>query len=131
MRVDICGRCEHETAEKFSEYCSTCYLGSKFEAKHNASRHDEIDALCYGYYTHEAIKRKRVQDTLRNRLPEIKDVIFNDPATIVFWGDGTKTVVKVRSGDNFDKEKGLAMAITKKALGNTGKYYETIKEWID
>lgn len=62
-------------------------------------------------------------------LPEIKDVIFNAPATIVFWEDGTKTVVKAQEED-FDPEKGLAMAISKKALGNEGNYYETIKKWM-
>lgn len=59
---------------------------------------------------------------------EIDRVIFNDPATIVFWKDGTKTVVKATNED-FDPEKGLAMAITKKALGNKGNYFETIKKW--
>lgn len=63
-------------------------------------------------------------------LPEIADVIFSGPATIVKWKDGTKTVVKCSKGDNFDPEKGLAMAITKKALGNKGNYYETIKKWM-
>ena len=62
-------------------------------------------------------------------LPEIKDVIFNPPATIVFWEDGTKTVVKAQ-GENFDPEKGLAMAITKKALGNNGRYYKILKKWM-
>ena len=57
----------------------------------------------------------------------IKDVIFNDPATIVFWSDDTKTVVKCQEGDIFDKEKGLAMAISKKFFGNKGSYYETFK----
>ena len=56
------------------------------------------------------------------RIPEIKNVIFNDPATIVFWEDGTKTVVKCQDGDEFDPEKGLAMAIVKKAYGNKGNY---------
>lgn len=63
-------------------------------------------------------------------LPEIADVIFNGPATIVQWTDGTKTVVKCSKGENFDPEKGLVMAITKKALGNKGNYYETIKKWM-
>lgn len=57
---------------------------------------------------------------------DIKNVIFNPPATIVFWADGTKTVVKAH-GEEFDPEKGLAMAISKKALG-TG-YYPEIKKW--
>lgn len=59
----------------------------------------------------------------------IKNVIFNDPATIVFWKDGTKTVVQAYN-DEFDPEKGLAMAIAKKALGNKGNYYNTIKKWL-
>lgn len=63
-------------------------------------------------------------------LPEIADVIFSGPATIVRWTDGTKTVVKCSKGENFDPEKGLVMAITKKALGNKGNYYETIKKWM-
>lgn len=60
---------------------------------------------------------------------EIKNVIFNNPATIVFWSDGTKTVVKAEN-EPFDPEKGLAMAIAKKALGNEGNYYNEFKKWI-
>lgn len=61
---------------------------------------------------------------------EIKKVIFNDPATIVLWRDGTKTVVKCQDGEIFDKEKGLSMAIAKKALGNKGNYYDVFKKWL-
>lgn len=60
--------------------------------------------------------------------PEIKNVIFNDPATIVFWEDGTKTVVKCEN-EEFDKEKGLAMAFMKKMLGNKGRYFNEVKKW--
>lgn len=61
---------------------------------------------------------------------KIKKVIFNDPATIVFWGDGTKTVVKCQEGDTFDKELGLAMAICKKHFGNKGRYNNEFKKWV-
>jgi hypothetical protein len=61
----------------------------------------------------------------------LKDVIFNPPATIVFWGDGSKTVVKCQNGEPFDPEKGLAMAIMKKTYGNTGRYYEVVKEFTE
>lgn len=54
---------------------------------------------------------------------EIKKVIFNNPATIVFWADGTKTVVKAKNED-FDPEKGLA-------LGNKGSYFNKIKRWTN
>ena len=65
-----------------------------------------------------------------NAIPAIKNVIFNDPATIVFWSDDTKTVVKAQPGDKFDPEKGLAMAISKKVLGNKGNYYKTFDKWL-
>ena len=52
----------------------------------------------------------------KNGCNPIKKVIFNDPATIVFWKDGTKTVVKRQEGAKFDPEKGLAMAISRHYL---------------
>lgn len=71
-----------------------------------------------------------VAELHRKMALEIKKVIFNNPATIVFWMDGTKTVVKAANED-FDPEKGLAMAIAKKALGNEGNYFNKIKEWTE
>lgn len=59
----------------------------------------------------------------------IKKVKFNPPATIVFWTDNTKTVVKC-SGEDYDPEKGLAMCICKKVLGDKGNYYEVFKKWL-
>lgn len=64
-----------------------------------------------------------------NTLPGIKKVIFNDPATIVIWKDGSKTIVKAQD-EAFDPEKGLAMAISKKALGNNGRYFNEFKKWL-
>ena len=78
---------------------------------------DSIDALMYC---------KLVQ--MFNKA-SIKDVIFNNPATIVLWADGTKTVVKAEN-EEFDPEKGLAMAIAKKALGNNYDYYDTFKKYV-
>lgn len=49
----------------------------------------------------------------------IKKVVYNYPATIVWWTDGSKTIVKVHKGEEFNKEMGLAMAIAKKVFGNT------------
>ena len=87
----------------------------------------------------EETSSKRLQGNITNGyhyvdegesyLPAIQKVIFNDPATIVIWADGTKTVVKCDC-ELYDPEKGLAMAISKKALGNNGNYYETFKKWV-
>lgn len=49
---------------------------------------------------------------------EIKDIKVNGPATIVFWADGTKTVVKCGAEDLYDAEKAVAMCFMKKALGS-------------
>lgn len=60
----------------------------------------------------------------------IKQVIFNNPATIVIWNDGTKTVVKCQEGDIYSKELGLAMAISKKFLGNKSNFNNVFNKWI-
>lgn len=60
----------------------------------------------------------------------IKKVIFNDPATIILWHDGTKTVVKTQNGEKYDPEKGMAMAISKKCFGNAWEYYSIFKKWV-
>lgn len=64
-------------------------------------------------------------------VPAIKKVLFNYPATIVLWEDGSKTIVRSSNCEHsFDPEKGLAMAIAKKAFGNKGSYYNIFKKWI-
>ena len=76
-----------------------------------------------------AVKKNYVAEKKRNKLPQIKNVIFNNPATIVFWDDGSKTVVKANGEDAFTPEVGLAMAISKKALGNGSSYFDEFKKW--
>lgn len=61
---------------------------------------------------------------------DIQNVIFNGPATVVIWRDGTKTVVKCGDMDVYDPEKGLAMAICKYVFGNDGKFKRVFKEWL-
>lgn len=58
------------------------------------------------------------------KLELIEKVIFNDPATVILWADGTKTVVRCQDGEKYDPEKGLAMALVKKMCGNKGNYYK-------
>lgn len=91
---------------------------------------------CVGYSMYEPMEYISYQGYYQNNgipkstKPSIKNVIFNAPATIVLWSDGTKTVVKSGDYDVYDPEKGLAMAIAKKALGNGGNYYEVFKAWL-
>ncbi len=62
---------------------------------------------------------------------KIEKVIFNEDklTTVVFWMDGTKTIVKCQAGDTFNKETGIAMAFMKRCYGNRGCYNEDLKRF--
>lgn len=70
-------------------------------------------------------------DGVKGNKITIKDVMFKPPATVVFWSDGSKTVVKTQKDDKYDPEKGLAMAISKRFLGNSGRYYNVFDKWLE
>ena len=92
-------------------------------------RRDNIDALVYGYVSANKKTTERSNYMPTDIRSCIKKVKFNPPATIVFWTDNTKTVVKCK-GEDYDPEKGLAMCICKKVLGNKGNYCEVFKKWL-
>ena len=69
----------------------------------------------YGIHSKTLKEEIQMKTQSQSACNPIKKVIFNDPATIVFWNDGTKTVVQAR-GEAFDPEKGLAMAISRHYL---------------
>lgn len=46
-------------------------------------------------------------------------VIFNPPATIVIFNDGTKIISKCNKEDKFSKETGFLICMLKKNYGNT------------
>lgn len=60
---------------------------------------------------------------------DIKQVIYNNPATIVYFNDGSKVVVKTIDGDEFNEEVGLAMAIMKKMFGSSTAFKKFAKKW--
>ena len=53
-----------------------------------------------------------------NLLDDIRQVIFNDPATIVIFSDGSKVCVKACDKDKFNKETGLMYALVKRLYAN-------------
>lgn len=61
----------------------------------------------------------------------IKRVIFNGPATIVFWNDGTKTVVKCAEEEIYNKRTAIMWAIMKKAYGNSSRVNKAFDEFIE
>lgn len=85
-------------------------------------------AIDYGRQSTEQAKKN---DIVRFGMcnVSIRKVIFNDPATVVLWSDGTKTVVKCGPEDSYDMEKGLAMGIVKKMAGNDNSFHKVFKQY--
>ena len=68
---------------------------------------DEIacdDKYNYRIRRHGAYQNYK-KGTAALHAASIKNVIFNPPATVVYWSDGTKTVVKCSVNDKFDPER--------------------------
>lgn len=80
-------------------------------------------------YFRESELNKYLEENNMRKLA-IKKVIYKNPATIVYWNNGEKTVVKCGENETFDPEKGLAMAIIKHLLGNEGNYYNEFKKFL-
>lgn len=72
---------------------------------------------------------KFINNLNNNFNMNIKQVIHNPPATIIYWNDNTKTVVKVQDDELYDKEKGLALCYMKKLNGNKGNFNKILKKW--
>lgn len=86
----------------------------------------------YSYYNQEDVVKflsrwydfdKVADDSIISR------VIFNNPATIILWADGTKTIAKTHGDDAFDPEKGFAVACAKKLLGNGDAFRMEFAKW--
>ncbi len=58
----------------------------------------------------------------------IKKVIFNEPVTVVYWGDGVKTVVHCQEGYRYDPRTGLLLCCAKRLFGNSGRYNDILNK---
>ena len=132
--------------EHFYKICETCEM-MEFDIERNANRvtingiyvsftRDLIKEE-YPLYRIELVHKKPILHHIYannylnfplDNIPEVKKIIFNDPATIVYWKDDTKTVVKCQKGDDFDPEKGFAMAFLKKCWGNKGNFNDKLRK---
>lgn len=95
--------------------------------RQNRRRHDEA---LEREYNQEREKMKKLNAHIKNLEDDsrIKNVIFNKKATVVFWDDGTKTVVHCQPGDKYDAEKGLLACMAKKFYGGNG-FNRALAKW--
>lgn len=65
----------------------------------------------------ESIAKVNVNKPVKDKPLKPEKIIFNGPATIAIWPDGTKTVVKCQENDIYDAEKAIALVYLKKLYG--------------
>lgn len=59
-----------------------------------------------------------------------KQIIYNPPATIVFWEDGTKTVVKCSESETYSEYYGFLAALGKKIFETNSEVNRIVKTYI-
>lgn len=122
----------NELDEKFKKATDTEL--SRIYRTYGIPDSDVIRMMSEDYIDHKSVQEQLNIFNRRYKMKyNIKKVIFHAPATIVYWQDGSKTVVKCSEKELFDPEKGLAMAICKKVLGTNdskSNYNDIFKRWI-
>lgn len=113
----------HDVDDVASDYSRiTVSVNTKPDLEAEKARKEFLKNLALPHVTDMSIKDfvlplSEIAKHKGNTLPEIKKVIFNPPATIVFWLDGTKTVVKCKEGEEFSEWAGIALCLAKKLYG--------------
>lgn len=64
------------------------------------------------------------------KIPRPKKILYHGIATIVFWEDGTKTVVKRAEGDPDNKYNAFCSALAIKIYGNNSRVNKHVKSGI-
>ena len=123
-----CSTCENDE-ERFNEFCAShdscigCECSDDCFRRFCDSHEDCSDCeLFYDCFKNAYGHKYTIAD-------EIDHVKFNGPAIVVFWKDGTKTVSVCSDYDDYDTEKGLAMCLLKKLLGDSS-YNEVFRQFI-
>lgn len=70
------------------------------------------DGVCFG------VGIEWLKSLIRMAEYTPKKIVVNGPATIVFWSDDTKTVVKWSQSDRFDVDTAFVYALAKKIFGS-------------
>lgn len=64
-------------------------------------------------------------------IPIPTKIIYNGPATIVFWVDGTKTIVKKSKKEKDNKYNAFCAALAKKIYGTNSNVNRIVKSGIE
>ena len=116
-------RCEHYTDSVNRTFIFGNHHIDGMLVENDPTIRSNIMRVDFTWTEEDAVNTKTIKKPSMPVKP--KQVIWHNPATIVYWEDGTKTVVKRQKGDRWDPEKGYAMAIVKKFMG-LKTFYEAL-----
>ncbi len=103
---------KYSMGEKYENALDCCGLACNrlvWEKEHC----DGGNNVMYSHHEMETLSTAKANTKLHETF-DIDRIVFNDPATIVFWADGSKTVVKCAPGQKFNKYQGFCAAVTKR-----------------
>ena len=107
---------ELSVEREFDTHTEQCMTTLTVKYSSNVSVNDLLDALS----RYAPVLFADDEDETYEPLPDAERVIFNAPATVVLWTDGTKTISKARGGDEYDPLFGLVACIVRKLTHNKG-----------
>ena len=98
--------------------------------KGNKPMSSDVKKILNSIYGRENAMRKGYiyRPSKENNSMVPNQIIFNPPATIVFWKDGSKTVVKCAEGEKFDPYTGFCYAFTEHFLGSISRIKKLCKK---
>lgn len=119
----------------------TCGMGEGLEWKVNAILCHNHTSFCYDLTRPESgvtitnisesylvpAKKEEKEKPVMDKRYKVKEILYHGPATIVYWADGEKTVVKCMEGDTFDPMAGFCAALAKRVYGSSGAVKQIIK----
>lgn len=127
--MNTCLNCKNNTSplcpfpltRKAGEGCQSAFI----EKPANEVVRDGLDADAYSI---DIIRRTLDLPPIDLAKYTPKKIISNYPATIVFWKDGTKTVVKCAAGTDPDLYNAFCAAVCKKIFGSNSHLKKVIEE---
>lgn len=119
----------------------TCGMGEGLEWKVDAIHCHDHTSFCYDLTRQGAgatitnisesylipAKKEEKEKPVMDKRYKVKKILYHGPATIVYWADGEKTVVKCMESDTFDPMAGFCAALAKRVYGSTGAVKQIIK----
>lgn len=88
------------------------------------------DVPCKNYEPpKESPEERKAREELKRSISKYtpKRIVYNNPATIVFWNDGTKTVVKCAETEIFSEYYGFLACLAKKIYGTNSEISRVIR----